>query len=48
VELMSTAIRAFAAWWYDHREVPREQVVDAIMDVAAVAPATSRPRPEPP
>ncbi|MEA2467841.1 MAG: hypothetical protein QOJ57_1967 [Thermoleophilaceae bacterium] len=35
VELMSTAIRAFAAWWYDHREVPRGQVVDAIMDVAA-------------
>jgi AcrR family transcriptional regulator len=34
VELAATAIRAFAAWWYEHRDVPREQVVDAIMDVA--------------
>jgi AcrR family transcriptional regulator len=34
VDLTATAIRAFAAWWYEHREVPREQVVDAIMDVA--------------
>ena len=34
VDLTATAIRAFAAWWYEHRDVPREQVVDAIMDVA--------------
>ena len=34
LDLMATAIRAFAAWWYEHRAVPREQVVDAIMDVA--------------
>src|SRR3954465_7590026 len=34
VELTATAIRAFAAWWYEHRDVPKEQVVDAIMDVA--------------
>jgi AcrR family transcriptional regulator len=35
VDLVGTAIRTFAAWWYDHRDVPREQVVDAIADVAA-------------
>ena len=34
VSLVATAIRTFAAWWYEHRDVPREQVVDAIMDVA--------------
>jgi AcrR family transcriptional regulator len=35
--LVATAIRAFAEWWYDHRDVPRERVVDAIMDVAVAA-----------
>jgi AcrR family transcriptional regulator len=35
--LVGTAIRAFAEWWYEHRDVPRERVVDAIMDVAAAA-----------
>lgn len=35
--LVGTAIRAFAEWWYEHQEVPREQVVDAIMDMAAAA-----------
>lgn len=34
IELVSTAIRAFAAWWYEHRDVPQEQVADAIVDVA--------------
>ena len=34
VDLTATAIRAFATWWYEHRDVPRDQVVDAIMDVA--------------
>ncbi len=34
VDLLTTAIRTFAAWWYDHRDVPREQVADAILDVA--------------
>lgn len=37
VDLVATAIRAFASWWYDHREVPREQIVEAIADVAAAA-----------
>jgi AcrR family transcriptional regulator len=35
--LVGTAIRAFAAWWYEHPETPREVVVNAIMDVAAAA-----------
>jgi AcrR family transcriptional regulator len=34
VELVATAIRTFAGWWYDHREVPRAQIVEAIADVA--------------
>lgn len=34
VELVGVTIRAFAAWWYEHREVPREQVVDVIVEVA--------------
>lgn len=32
-ELLSGAIRSLARWWYDHREVPREQVVTLVMDV---------------
>ena len=35
--LVGTAIRAFAEWWYEHPEVPRALVVDAIMDVAVAA-----------
>src|SRR3954454_19559823 len=35
--LVGTAIRAFAEWWYEHQDVPRERVVDAIMDMAAGA-----------
>jgi AcrR family transcriptional regulator len=34
VALVATAIRAFAAWWYEHRDVPRDQVAQAIVDVA--------------
>jgi AcrR family transcriptional regulator len=34
VELVATGIRAFASWWYDHRDVPREAVADAILDFA--------------
>jgi AcrR family transcriptional regulator len=34
VELVATAIRAFATWWYEHREIPREQIAEAIIDVA--------------
>src|SRR3954466_5795819 len=37
VSLMATTLRAFATWWYEHRDVPREQVVDAVMDVAAAS-----------
>jgi AcrR family transcriptional regulator len=34
VGLVGTGIRAFATWWYDHREVPLEAVADAILDFA--------------
>jgi AcrR family transcriptional regulator len=37
VSLMAATIRALAGWWYEHQEVPREQVVDMAMDVAAAA-----------
>jgi AcrR family transcriptional regulator len=32
IELMRSAIAGLALWWYDHREVPREQVVAAAMN----------------
>jgi AcrR family transcriptional regulator len=35
VDLVALAVRVYAAWWHDHRDVPREHVVDAIGDVAA-------------
>jgi len=35
VDLVALAIRVYAAWWYDHRDVSREHVVAAISDVAA-------------
>jgi len=31
-ELLATAIRGYAAWWHDHPTVPRERVVDSVMD----------------
>jgi AcrR family transcriptional regulator len=34
VGLVAVAIRAFAAWWYDHPDVPREDVAAAIMAFA--------------
>jgi AcrR family transcriptional regulator len=34
VELVATAIRTFATWWYDHPDVPRDHVTDSIIDVA--------------
>ena len=41
--LVGTAIRAFAEWWYEHPEVPRQVVVDAVMDVASAAARHVRP-----
>ena len=32
IELLRSAIAGLALWWYDHREVPREQVVAAAMN----------------
>jgi AcrR family transcriptional regulator len=34
IELVATAIRTYAAWWYEHREIPQERVAQAIVDVA--------------
>ncbi len=37
VELVATAIKAFVAWWYEHREVPIGPVVDSIAAFAATS-----------
>jgi AcrR family transcriptional regulator len=37
VELVAQAVRTYAGWWQRHPRVPREQVVDAIGDLAAAA-----------
>ncbi|HKG36795.1 MAG TPA: TetR/AcrR family transcriptional regulator [Solirubrobacterales bacterium] len=37
VDLIAMAVRTYASWWQLHREVPREQVVAAIGDLAAAA-----------
>jgi AcrR family transcriptional regulator len=37
VHLLGVAVRVFATWWYDHRDVPREHVVDLIVDLARSA-----------
>jgi AcrR family transcriptional regulator len=34
-ELLTIAIRAFADWWYDHRDTERDRVLEAILDFAA-------------
>jgi AcrR family transcriptional regulator len=35
VDLVATGIRAFAAWWYEHQDVPRQSISNAILDFAA-------------
>ena len=37
VELVALAVRVYASWWHEHRDVPRKEVVDAIGDLAAAA-----------
>jgi AcrR family transcriptional regulator len=37
VDLVALAVRTYASWWQGHPEVAREQVVDAIADLAAAA-----------
>jgi AcrR family transcriptional regulator len=32
-EGLKAAQNALAAWWYEHREVPREQIVDRLLDL---------------
>lgn len=51
VGLLATALRAFALWWLEHPEVPREDVVAAVLDVAQAGasrlPVSSRRAPAP-
>ena len=35
VDLVALAVRTYAAWWYGNPEVPRDEVLEAILDVAA-------------
>jgi AcrR family transcriptional regulator len=35
VDLVALAVRTYASWWHSHPEVPREQLVEAIGDLAA-------------
>lgn len=44
VELIAIAVRAYASWWQDHPEVPREQIVDAVGDFAATSTRRLSPR----
>lgn len=37
VDLIAMAVRTYASWWQTHRDVPREEVVEAIGDLAAAA-----------
>jgi hypothetical protein len=37
VDLVAMAVRTYASWWQTHREVSREEVVEAIGDLAAAA-----------
>lgn len=39
VELLGVALRAFATWWQDRRDVPRERVVNAVMEFVDAAAA---------
>jgi AcrR family transcriptional regulator len=45
VQLVATAVLVFAGWWYEHREIPRSQIVDAIADVAGAASSRIQPVP---
>ena len=31
-QMLKTAQNGLADWWYDHRDVPREEIVDAVLD----------------
>jgi AcrR family transcriptional regulator len=35
VELVALAVRTFASWWQDNPEIPREAIVDTLLDIAA-------------
>lgn len=37
VDLVALAVRTYASWWYSHRDIPREHLVEAIGDLAAAS-----------
>ena len=37
VGLVIAGIRAFCGWWYEHRDVPRERILDAILSFNAIS-----------
>lgn len=37
IDLVATGIRAFAEWWYEHQDVPRQSISNAIRDYAVAA-----------
>jgi AcrR family transcriptional regulator len=37
IELVAAAVQVFVAWWYEHPDVPQEEIAAAIMDVAQAA-----------
>ena len=37
VELVALAVRTYASWWREHPEVPREEIVAMIGDLAAIS-----------
>ena len=43
VDLVALAVRTYASWWQDHPEVPREEIVEAIGDLAAAAAQRIKP-----
>jgi AcrR family transcriptional regulator len=43
VELVALAVRTFASWWQEHPEIPREDIVDALVDIAAAGAHRVRP-----
>jgi AcrR family transcriptional regulator len=43
VELVALAVRTFASWWQDNPEIPREDIVDALVDIAATGAHRIRP-----
>ena len=44
VELVALAVRTFASWWQENPEIPREAIVDTLLDIAAAGAHRITPR----